>query len=177
MQQMNTNDLKKEINTTLSDLTSTFQLFDQERLNKVPFEGSWTGGQVIQHLILSNGGFADVMNGPSKETNRPVDQNVNGIRDSFLNFNIKMKSPEFIVPEFREYQKEKQLKTLDLIKKKINQVIDEKNLTDTCTSFEVPVLGYLTRWESLHFILYHTQRHIHQLKSIFGKLNEMASIK
>ena len=177
MQQMNTNELKKQINTTLSDLSATLELFDQEKLNRIPFEDSWTGGQVIKHLNLSNNGFADVMNGPAKESNRPVDQNVQGIKDSFLNFNIKMNSPDFVIPEFREYQKDLLVQKLEIIKEKINKIIDEKDLSETCTSFEVPVLGYLTRWESLHFILYHTQRHIRQLKNIFTKLNEQASIK
>ena len=174
---MNTKELETEINKTLSELSSSLRLFEQDKLNIVPFEGSWTGGQLIQHLILSNGGFAEVMNGPTKETNRQFDQFVEGIKGSFLNFNIKMKSPEFIVPEFREYQKENLLQTLESIKTNINRIIGEKDLKETCTSFEVPGIGYLTRWESLHFILYHTQRHIHQLKNIFAKLNEPASIK
>ena len=125
MQQMNTNELKKQINTTLSDLSATLELFDQEKLNRIPFEDSWTGGQVIKHLNLSNNGFADVMNGPAKESNRPVDQNVQGIKDSFLNFNIKMNSPDFVIPEFREYQKDLLVQKLEIIKEKINKIIDE----------------------------------------------------
>jgi hypothetical protein len=174
---MNTSELKEEINKTLSELSASPQIFNQDNLNIVPFEGSWTGGQLIQHLILSNGGFANVMNGSAKETTRQFDQFVDDIKNSFLNFNIKMKSPEAIVPEFRQYQKDHQLKKLESIKEKINLIFDEKDLKETCTSFEVPVMGYLTRWESLHFILYHTQRHIRQLKNIFAKLNEQASIK
>jgi hypothetical protein len=164
---MNTIELKQQINTALSDLSEAVKLFDQENLNKIPFKDSWTGGQLVQHLILSNGGFADVMNGPTKPTTRRFDEMVEGIKNSFLNFNIKMKSPEFIVPEYKEYEKDAELNTLDQIKTKVNRVIDETDLTQTCTSFEVPVLGQLTRWECLHFILYHTQRHIRQLKNIF----------
>lgn len=126
------------------------------------------------HLILSNGGFADVINGPATQTQRPFDQFVEEIRTSFLNFKTKMKSPEFVIPKIREYQKDRLMQSLETIKEKIIKVIDEKNLTETCTSFEVPVLGYLTRWESLHFILYHTQRHIFQLKNILEKLNVRA---
>ena len=174
---MNTKELKEQIIKTLSDLASSVEIFDEDKLNKVPFEGSWTGAQVIQHLILSNGGFADVMDGPVKKTDRPVDQMVDEIKKSFLNFNIKMKSPEFIIPEFRDYQKDNLLQSLESIKKKIISLIDEKDLTQTCTSFELPVLGYLTRWESLHFILYHTQRHVFQLQNIFLKLNVPESIK
>ncbi|MGZ5189487.1 MAG: hypothetical protein ACXWCZ_00635 [Flavisolibacter sp.] len=81
---MNTNKLKEEINQTLSDLFTTVLSFDQDKLNKVTFEGSSTGAQVTQHLIFSNDRFAGVMNGPAKETNRAFDQFVGGIKSSFL---------------------------------------------------------------------------------------------
>lgn len=173
---MNTSELKKEFDKTMQELLQMVAAFEQEQLNIIPFEGSWTAGQVAQHMIIANDGFADVMNGPVKDTDGPVDAMVEGIKNSFLNFNIKMQSPEFIVPEFRQYQKEEQLRSIELIRMNIDQVIDKADLTKTCTSFELPVVGFVTRWEAIHFVMYHTQRHIHQLKKIYQKLNTGAYV-
>ena len=30
--------------------------------------------------------------------------------------------------------------------------------------------GPVTKWELIHFVLYHTQRHLHQMKKICGAL-------
>jgi DinB family protein len=77
-----------------------------------------------------------------------------------------MKSPEFIVPEAMDYKKDYLLQSLDKIEEELLVAIKQLDLTQTCTSFELPVYGSLTRLEALSFVLYHTQRHIRQLKNI-----------
>jgi hypothetical protein len=39
-----------------------------------------------------------------------------------------------------------------------------------CMEFDFPGFGHLTRYEWLKFIVFHTQRHIHQLKQIKNAL-------
>lgn len=46
---------------TLTTLLQVVSSFDEEELNKIPFSDSWTAGQVVQHLILANTGFIEVM--------------------------------------------------------------------------------------------------------------------
>jgi hypothetical protein len=81
-----------------------------------------------------------------------------------------MKSPDFVVPPDTSYNKEELLHSLEDIKAKIKQAIETLDLTKTCLAFELPVYGFLTRLEAVYFILYHTQRHIHQLKNIHQKV-------
>ncbi len=100
------------------------------------------------------------------------------IKASFLDFTIKMKSPDFIVPADKNYKKDELLKILENFRLKINLAIETLDLAKTCLAFELPVLGFLTGLESIYFILYHTQRHIQQLKNIYQKLkatNEYAA--
>jgi hypothetical protein len=163
-------ELKKEIDLALTELIQILSSFNEEKINLVPFEGSWTAGQLAQHMIMSNSGFAELMNGPGKETERKPDDLIEDIRSSFLNFSIKFESPDFVRPAKKDYNKHELLRSLNNIKGQLNQAIDTSDLTKTCIAFEVPVLGYLTRLEAAHFVLYHTQRHIHQLKNIFRKL-------
>ncbi len=81
-----------------------------------------------------------------------------------------MKSPDFIIPAEKNYEKDKLTKTLENFRSKINLAMETMDLSKTCLAFELPVLGFLTRLESIYFILYHTQRHIHQMKNIHQKL-------
>ena len=167
---MNTG-LQSEINQTLSALTKVLSMFSDEQLNCIPFEGSWTAGQVVQHLIMSNGGFLSMINGPVKQTERSPDKYVQPIRTVFLDFKSKMKSPGFIEPPIANYKKQDLLNSLFHIQQNLHEAIGKGKLEQTCIAFEIPFFGYLTRLEATHFILYHTQRHIHQLKKIFNHFN------
>jgi hypothetical protein len=162
--------VQREADETLAQLIQLLSKFNQEQLNAAPFESSWTAGQLAQHLIMADGGFVDMINGPVKETQRNVDELVSKIKTIFLNFDIKMSSPDFIVPQLIDYEKEELVDLLNKIKSDLNKSLETLNLTKTCTTFELPVLGFLTRLEAVYFIIYHTQRHIHQLTKIYQKV-------
>ena len=159
-----------EVSQTLSALENSFSRIDLLGINKIPFEGSWTAGQLIQHMILANGGMIDVINGPVTETNRPADLKVGQIKEIFLNFEVKFSSPEFIDPPEKEYDKMQQLDELKRIKAGLCKSIETLDLTRTCSSFELPGMGSLTRLEALYFVTYHSQRHTKQLDNIYDKL-------
>lgn len=165
---------KKEILTEIGNTITAFQQlissFNEEQINKVPFEGSWTAGQVAQHIIMANGGFAEVLNGPVKDTEREADKMVEEIKQQFLDFTTKFKSPDFILPLNKEYHKARLLNALEEIKLNVSKAIDELDLSKTCLAFELPVYGHLTRLEAVYFLIFHTQRHAHQLRGIKAKL-------
>jgi uncharacterized damage-inducible protein DinB len=165
-------ELAKQVGDTLGTFISLLTKIPPEQFNIVPFEGSWTAGQLAQHMILSNSGFADIVNGPVKNTDRAVDENVPQLRRDFLNFDIKMQTPDFIRPEKKDYDKDDALAALNNIRMQISEAAETLDLTKTCLAFEVPVLGYLTRFEAINFVDVHTQRHVHQLKNIYNELNK-----
>ena len=161
----------KEAEGTLSALENLLSNFSAKQVNEVPFAGSWTAGQLASHLIMANGGFVEVINGPTTETNKPADIMVESIKNDFLNFNVKFDSPEFIYPENKEYDRAELLAKLKQIRNHVAEVITTLDLTKTCTAFELPIYGFLTRLEAVYFIIYHTQRHTRQLKNIYSKLD------
>jgi hypothetical protein len=164
--------VQKEADETLAQLIQLLSKFDQQQLNTVPFEDSWTAGQLAKHMIMSDGGFVDMINGPVKETQRKVDEMASKIKTDFLNFDIKMSSPDFIAPQLIDYKKDEVIDSLNKIKYDLNKSFDTIDLTKTCTAFELPVYGFLTRLEAVYFIIYHTQRHIHQLQKMHQKIIE-----
>lgn len=159
-----------EINETLAEFKNLTSTFTEEQLNKVPFEGSWTAGQVSQHMVMANSGFAQMLNGPTRGTDRNPDEMVEKIKSDFLNFDIKMQSPDFVRPELISYKKRDLLVSLEGVRAEIGATVSKLDLTKTCTSFELPIYGFLTRLEAVYFVIYHTRRHIHQMKNISSEV-------
>jgi len=70
--------LQIEVRKSLADLIEVLASIDEGKINVVPFEGSWTAGQLAQHMIMSNSRFDELMNGPVKETEREPDEMIEG---------------------------------------------------------------------------------------------------
>ena len=158
--------LQMEVRKSLADLIEVLASIDEGKINVVPFEGSWTAGQLAHHMIMSNSGFDELMNGPVKETEREPDEMIEGIKTTFLDFSHKLQSPDFVRPPKIDYNKHELLQSLYQINERLVKTLEGSDLTKTCVGFQLPVMGYLTRLEAAHFVLYHTKRHRHQLKNI-----------
>lgn len=162
-------EISNELQSTTDELVRLLSSFSKEQFNKVPFEGSWTAGQLAEHMHKSYG-VAELLYGPVKETKRDPAEKVKQIKEIFLNFDTKMKSPDFIVPENKAYDKSTLLNSLHESIEKIKHGTATLNLDETCTAFALPGLGEMTRTEWIYFVIYHTQRHVHQLKNIAEKI-------
>src|ERR1700744_2376376 len=92
------NNLQNIIATAKDEFLKALDLFDQDNINTVPFEGSWTGGQVAEHILKSVSGILETLNSPSKPTERNPEEFVKPLGDAFLNMDIKFQSPDFIIP-------------------------------------------------------------------------------
>ena len=55
---MNTIEILAAIDEVMEEFTDTYAEFDEEEVNEVPFEGSWTPGQLAQHVIMSLSGIS-----------------------------------------------------------------------------------------------------------------------
>ena len=168
---MTQDQLAADLQAVLTEFAEALAAIPDEALNTVPFDGSWTPGQVARHINLSNSGFLQVLNGPTKPTERPYDAAIEKLRAILLDFDARRQAPEFIVPPAIPYQKDRLLASIDKIQEALPPVFG-LDLTATCTAFELPGVGHATRLEALHFMLYHTQRHLRQLRHIAANLQE-----
>lgn len=162
-------ELKQEVENAFAALYQTLSLFDQSEINVIPFEGSWTPGQVTRHIIKATSGFKKVCDGNTKKSDGAIDEKIAVLKDIFLNFNTKYDSPESIYPEDWEYDKTKLLSTLEKIESEILDIAENYDLSLTCLDFEIPGVGNLTIYELISFAIFHTKRHTHQLKVIYEK--------
>lgn len=159
----------QEMEQTTDELTELLSSANEKQLNGIPFEGSWTAAQVAEHLLKSYG-IVEILKTPQSKTSRAPGEKVEQLKNFFLNFNLKAKSAAAILPSKDLIEKENLLSSLKTRITEIKEVIQTKDLSETCETVALPVFGALTKLEWLYLILYHTQRHIHQLKNIFQTL-------
>lgn len=170
------NNLQNAIASTKHEFLKAVALFDQDNINAVPFEGSWTAGQVTEHILKSVSGILETVNGPSISTERNPEEHVKMFHEVFLNVDIKMKSPDFIIPSDSPKDRSFLHASLAKVFDGIEEAAEKGNLTETCTTFKMPTIGLLTKMEWMWFACFHTQRHTHQLDNIARhlKISEIA---
>ncbi|MBS1662697.1 MAG: DinB family protein [Bacteroidetes bacterium] len=165
---MDANELKKQVRETGAAIVGMMESFSEDKLNRVPFEGSWTAGQVGEHLLKS-GGITEILWGRTEPALRAPDEKL-GPLSIFLDFTVKFKSPDFIVPSDGFHAKEPLVEGLRERWSKIGVAVDTLDLSEVCKDFEMPQMGTLTRLELIGFQVFHTKRHLHQLNNIAARL-------
>jgi hypothetical protein len=170
---LNVEALVNRFDTAFTDLIGMLNSLDQDQLNEVPFEGSWTAAQVGEHILKSVFATPRLLRGASiPTTDREPDAKVAWMEDIFLNYDTKMKAPDFIIPEARTYVKSELTGPLESSRQQMIEAARSLDLTETSTGFELPNSGKFTRYEWISFVAIHTTRHNHQLKRIIAKLAE-----
>ncbi|TDH21255.1 DinB family protein [Segetibacter sp. 3557_3] len=140
---MDSKQITTDLLDSLSELINQVSSLNEAQLNTCPFHGSWTPAQVSQHLVLSNSGFLEVINGPVSEANRNPAEFIPAIKNDFLNFSIKMKSPEFVEPPDTYYNKEELIQALHLLRTGVTALVPNIDLAKICMAFEYRYMASL----------------------------------
>lgn len=167
----NNKKIQQELTTALTniynDYITTLENFGDKQINEIPFEGSWTPGEVTDHIIKATSGIPDKYTEPA---NRSYDEKVGLIESVFLNFEVKFKSPDFVVPGSGPFDKASQINVLNRTLENHLEKINNVDLTSLCLKFELPTIGTMTRYEWYRFINAHMIRHHRQLKNMLNSL-------
>jgi len=160
-------ELLNAIEEEFSQLRSLLSSLDENKINSVPYKDSWTAAQLLRHVTKSTDGIAKAMLMNSKPAGRDAGERIPQLKKVFLDFSSKLKSPDFIVPEPGPYEKQAAVKGLDQSFDSFKENTGKADLTDLVEGLP---LGPITKLEMLHFVVYHTQRHLHQMKKICDAL-------
>ncbi|HEY5406073.1 MAG TPA: DinB family protein [Ginsengibacter sp.] len=166
---VNTKQLFTSLDEVWVELAKMISSTNGSTINAVPFEGSWTAAQLVTHVTKSNKAITQGLCMEGKPAQRNAEEGVPHLKEMFLNFETKFQSPKFIVPENIVYNKEAVVAALE---ESIELLKDERIKTNLIEIINLPVFGEITKLELLHFVLYHTQRHIHQLKGILKAIQQ-----
>ncbi|AFD07951.1 DinB family protein [Solitalea canadensis] len=162
-------ELREELKNAFDVYSQQLSMFSEQELNRKPVFGGWTAGQVTDHISKAVDGLPD---GSTTKAERPFDLHVETLKGLFLDFNTKMNAPEFVHPSDGPFAIKSQLERLAALKHENLEFITSRDLEEVCLDFEVPFMGFLTRYEWLHFFNVHLQRHCNQLKNIYKSVHK-----
>lgn len=159
------NDLDEAMRETVTFIKSA----NENSINRIPFKGSWTAAQTARHLVKAGADMPNLFSAQAPASNRQPDERAAELKDLLLNFEIKMESPEFIIPEDKSYTKEELINDTEKTRRETMEVLATANLGEIPELQEGNPLKDYTKLELLHFAVYHTQRHNRQIKNILEK--------
>lgn len=150
-----------------NELISLLEPLDDQKLNRVPFPGSWTAGQLGEHLLKSYQAvdLSRVKAAPSTRPNGAKSAQIDGV---FLDFTTKYQPPEFIVPSTGKISGPSLVAEIRLTVEAIAAFAKTHDLAFTCPEFEIIGFGDLTAQEWIRFLTAHSKRHVRQLRNILS---------
>lgn len=167
----------KKLHQQLEEATSVFvknvTVFSADSINAKPAANAWSAAQVADHVTKSNTSITKALQLQGQSSNRKPDERVEELRNVFLNFETKLKSPSFILPADDAFSKDAVVATLEHSISKLLQIIHQQDLS---VMINHPAFGDITKLEIIHFVIFHTQRHTQQLQNIFRALYKNNSI-
>jgi len=151
------------IDVAISGMLEMMSRLGNDEVNIVPYKDSWTAGMLFRHVSKSLNAMSKALRTDARPAERDAGAKIPELKKTFLDFSTKMKSPDFIVPEDGPYEKQAILEELKNSLMQLKESSANANLTDLVEGLP---LGDITKLEIIHFVLYHTQRHEHQMKKI-----------
>jgi phage-related protein len=164
---LNANEILSATDDAVAELAGLMSAVDDDKVNTIPYEGSWTAPQLLRHVVKSIDGMTKAMQMDAKPAERDPGERIEQLKQVFLDFSKKLKQPEFIIPEEQVYEKHSSIDELNKSFAQFKKAAGTANRNDLIEGFP---LGPITKLEIIHFVLFHTQRHLHQMKNICGAL-------
>ncbi len=164
---VDTTELFAHLDTTWDELIKLVSLIPEGLINTIPFANSWTVAQLATHVAKSNNAIAQGLDMKGDPARRNIDEGASRLKKMFLDLDTKFQSPEFIRPENKVYRKEEVITDL---KNSVTRLKNKRTTANLSEVINLKVFSEVTKLELLHFVLYHTQRHIYQLKNIIQKI-------
>lgn len=159
--------LINNIEQVTDTLVQLLQSANEWELNHKPGPEKWSMAQVADHITLSNNSIAKALALKGKPVDRDPGERIEELKGIFLDFQKKFQAPEFIVPTKDIYNPQLLLKELQESIQRIRMRMYEDDLDELINH---PAFGNISKFEILHFVLYHTQRHLRQIKEIAATL-------
>lgn len=158
--------LRQALAAAFDEFINVFSSFEENLVNAKPDPKRWSPAQVVSHIILATDGVPD-------HATKPLDREVDGylpqIKPWWEDLSQKFQSPESLAPDDKPHTKQELLAELQRVRMKDMAIVSTQDLTPLCLDFELPSIGFLTRYEWLWFIQMHLKRHTFQLEGMKGK--------
>lgn len=163
----------KELLAAIADrvnqLTGLMAAVDENKVNTVPYEGSWTAPQLLTHVAKSINGMARAMQTEGTIADRDSGERIEELSNIFLDLSRKFNAPAFIVPEEGPYERQA---TIDKLNRSFERFRESAAAANMNELVEGLPFGAVTKLEVIYFVLFHTERHLHQMRRICEALKK-----
>lgn len=147
-------------------LKSTLDGVDNHLYTVAPAEGKWSIQLILDHLAITEAVIVNLSKGPSTETDREPTANVLKVKTAFNDHQKVYPNPKPVSPTGQSKSATEFLTAIEETRHRLLQDIKEHGAYQILDLFAHPLTGKMTRLEWLYFNIYHTERHIHQIKMI-----------
>ncbi len=168
-QALESKDVIEAVEDAVLTLLAIASSLDNRELNRIPYNNSWSAGQLLRHVSKSMNAMAMAMDMKGKEAERNPAERIPEMKKIFQDYSHKMKSPAMVVPESGPYEKELIMAKLSRSLHRVQESGRKAVLNEMADNLPV---GPVTKLEVLYFILYHTERHVYQMKKICDALKK-----
>jgi hypothetical protein len=156
-----------EIGKLIDQYTALLAAVDDNKVNSVPYTGSWTAPQLLIHVSKSINGMARAMQTEAPPAQRGPGERIEELAGIFLDLTRKFNAPAFIIPEDGPYEKQAVIEKLQRSFDRFKESADTASLDGLVDGLP---FGAVTKLEIIYFVLFHTQRHLDQMKRICAAL-------
>lgn len=164
-------ELLDKLNHNTELVFTQIEAFSESGFNAKPSEKEWSAAEVIEHLFRSEFGIPKLFRGPSELPDRAPDLFVSKMEQGLLNLTKKVQAPDTIKPTSGPKSKPQLFSKFKENRNRITEAYLSTSPNEICSLFDHPFYGPLTRLEWIYFCIFHTQRHLHQLKAISNSLS------
>lgn len=165
----------KIILSDIDNSTNSFETFantfTEEEFNHKLNKDVWCAGEVVEHVTLLESLILKVLKGDVEPTHRAIDEKTALVKSVFGNFERKLFAPDPIQPLSEKKEREELVQTFREQRDLLKEIAITDDLSKTCLSFVHRAFGEFTRLEWIYFNIYHSERHLQQLRNIKALLN------
>jgi len=168
---MYTNDIiSKDYLANLGYLTKVVDQIPESKLAINIDENSWSIVNIIEHILVVEKSTLWLTQFDAENIDRSPSYKMSQIKKGLLNFDHKVLAPEVMRPSKNRSDHQSMLKELKTIRLELLKIGEEKGWNQLITKFDHPFFSSLTRLEWVYSNIYHTERHIQQIRKISHKL-------
>lgn len=158
--------LEELLSNAVGQLQNVVASFKEADFNRIPFDGSWTAAQVAEHVLKSMTLIHQMLNGPAEQTVRTPEEHIPYLQEIMADMSVKTQSAPMLLPGDGPFSRTEIQERLTAGQNNFLTDIRQLDLSQTCTTFEFPGIGLMTRVEFISFTAFHVQRHCQQMKNI-----------
>lgn len=157
--------LLADLDASTKDIVETLLHFNAETFVDKPSGEEWSAAEIAEHLLMLEVSANRVLGGDAIPTNRPPDEKIAMIKWG-MEDETKRQAPDRVKPGGVYTNPQQLIEKLKQQRDQLREAVTAADITEACTSSKHPVMGTLTKWEWVYFIIYHMQRHARQLKRL-----------